>query len=249
MVVATLPNLRGSVIHLYSRSPALTGVAIGSFRLGFPVFTAGCEYPYRSSNRSAGCPASIGRPSRVCKRLGSGNRLRSPDCTEHPGSGPFGKSARRRRRNQMPSDLIGATGPCATRLRPDPEEPLPLRQLIFLNRDDDIRAWFLANNGHDSLDLMVLESRPDDGEDPGETPEPPDGRHPIFDREVWDDSAGAEYATREMEEEEQWIDEDEWLQAEPEGATRAPSVAGVIIVHDGDVSIETEPAHRSRQDS
>jgi len=36
--VATLRNLLVSVIHLYSRSPALTGVASGSFRLGFPVF-------------------------------------------------------------------------------------------------------------------------------------------------------------------------------------------------------------------
>jgi len=37
--------------------------------------------------------------------------------------------------------------------------------------------------------------------------------------------------------EEEWIDEDEWLQAEQEGATRAPHSAGVIIVDDGDVSI------------
>ena len=144
--------------------------------------------------------------------------------------------------------LIGATGQGATRLCQDPEESLALRQLIFLNRDDGIRAWFLANNGHDPLDLMVLESRLEDGEDPDETPEPPDGRHPFFDRQVWSDSAGAEYATREMQEEEDWIDVDEWLQAEPEGATRAPSGAAVIIVGDGDVSIETEPAHRSRQD-
>ena len=150
---------------------------------------------------------------------------------------------------KCPRYRIGAMGEGATRLRQDPEEPLPLRQLIFLNRDDDIRAWFLANNGHDPLDLMVLESRPEDGEDPDETPEPPDGRHPFFDREVWDDSAGAEYATREMQEEEEWIDEDEWLQAEPDGATRAPSGAGVMIVDDGDVSIKTGPAHRSRQDS
>jgi len=80
--------------------------------------------------------------------------------------------------------LIGTTGEGATRLRQVPEEPLPLRQLIFLNRDDDIRAWFLANNGHDPLDLMVLESRPEDSEDPDETPEPPEGRHPFCDREV-----------------------------------------------------------------
>jgi len=150
---------------------------------------------------------------------------------------------------KCPRYLIGATGEGATRLRQDPEEPPPLRQLIFLNRDDDIRAWFLANNGHDPLDLMVLKSRPEDGEDPAETPEPPDGRHPFFDREVSDDSAGAEYATRQMREEAEWIDKDEWLQAEPEGATRAPSGAGVIIVDDGEVSIETEPAHRSRHDS
>jgi len=145
--------------------------------------------------------------------------------------------------------LIGATGEGATRLRQDPEDPLPLHRLIFLNSDDDIRAWFLTNNGHDLLDLMVLESRPEDEEDPDETPEPPDRRHTFFDCEVWDDSAGAEYATREMQEEEEWIDKDEWLQAEPEGSTRAPPGAGIIIVDDGDVSIETEPAHRSRQDS
>ena len=33
MVMATLLNLGVSVIHLYSRSSALTGVASGSFRL------------------------------------------------------------------------------------------------------------------------------------------------------------------------------------------------------------------------
>jgi len=52
-----------------------------------------------------------------------------------------------------------------------------------------------------------------------------------------------------MKEEEESIDEDEWLQAEPEEETRAPAGAGVIIVDDGDVSLETELAHRSRQDS
>ena len=71
-------------------------------------------------------------------------------------------------------------GEGATRLHQDPEEPLPLRQLIFWNGDEDICAWFLANNGHDPLDLMVLESRSVDGEDPDETPEPPDGSHPFF---------------------------------------------------------------------
>jgi len=150
---------------------------------------------------------------------------------------------------KCPRYLIVVTGEGATRLLQDPEEPLPLRQLIFLNRDDDIRAWYLANNGHDPWDLMVLDLCPEDREDPDGTPEPPDGGHPFFDCEVWDDSAGAEYARREMQEEEEWIDEDEWLHAKPEGSTRAPSGAGVIIVDDGDVSIKTEPAHRSRQDS
>lgn len=136
-----------------------------------------------------------------------------------------------------PRYLIGATGEGATRLRQDPEDPLPLRQLIFLNRDDDIRAWLLANNGHDPLDLLVIESRPEDGDDLDETPEPPNGRYPFFDRDVWDEWAGAEDVAREMQEEEEWIDEDEWLQGEPGGTTRAPRGAGVIVVDDGDVSI------------
>jgi len=73
--------------------------------------------------------------------------------------------------------LIGATGEHAARLRQDPEDPLPLRQLIFLNRDDDIRVWFLTNSGQDPLTLMVIESRLEDGEDLDETPDPPNGRY------------------------------------------------------------------------
>jgi len=83
-----------------------------------------------------------------------------------------------------PRYLIGVTGEGATRLRHDPEEPLPLRQLIFLNRDDDIRPCLLANNGHVPLDLLVLESRPEDGDDLDETPEPPNGRYPLFDHDI-----------------------------------------------------------------
>ena len=63
------------------------------------------------------------------------------------------------------------------------------------------------------------------------------GGNPFFARNVWDEWAGAEDATREMQEEEEWIDEDEWLQAEQEGATQAPPGAGVIVVDDGEVSI------------
>jgi len=97
---------------------------------------------------------------------------------------------------------------------------------------------------------MVLESRPEDEEAPAETSEPLNRRHPCFDRKVWDDSTDAEYATQEMQEEkEKWIDDDEWLEAEEEGATRVPSSACLIIVDNGDVCMETEPAHRSRQDS
>ena len=40
-----------------------------------------------------------------------------------------------------------------------------------------------------------------------------------------------------MEEEEEWFDDDEWLQVEGEGAPRAPPGAGVIVVDDGGVSI------------
>jgi len=138
---------------------------------------------------------------------------------------------------RCPRYLIGATGVGAARLRQDPEDPLPLRQLIFLNQDDDIRIWFLTNSGQDPLDLMVIESRPKDGEDLDVTPESPNGRYPFFDRAIWEESASAEDAARAMEEEEEWFDEDEWLQAEAEGAPRAPPGAGVIVVDDGGVSI------------
>ena len=134
-----------------------------------------------------------------------------------------------------PRYLICATGEGATRLRQDAEEPLPLRQLIFLNRYDDICAWLFANNGHDPLDLLVLESRREDVDDLDETGEPPNGRYPFCDHDVWDEWAGVEDAPQEMQEEE-WIDEDEWLQADPGGTTRAPRGAGLIFADDSDVS-------------
>ena len=84
---------------------------------------------------------------------------------------------------------------------------------------------------------MVIESRREDGEDLDETPKPPNGRYPFFDRAIWEESAGAEDARRAIEEEEEWFVEDEWLQAEAEGAPRAPRRAGVIVVDDGCVSI------------
>ena len=41
---------------------------------------------------------------------------------------------------RCPRYLIGATGESAAMLRQKPDDPLPLHQLIFLNRNDDIRA-------------------------------------------------------------------------------------------------------------
>jgi len=81
---------------------------------------------------------------------------------------------------RCPRYLIGATGEGAARLRQEPEDPHPLRQLIFLNRDDDIRVWFLTNSGQDPRDLMVIESRPEDGEDLDETPRASQWEVPVF---------------------------------------------------------------------
>jgi len=79
---------------------------------------------------------------------------------------------------------IGTMGECATRPRPDPEHPLPLRYLKYLNRDGDICTWFLANNSYDPLDFMILESRPERCRGPGLAPQPPNGMHSFFDRPV-----------------------------------------------------------------
>ena len=84
---------------------------------------------------------------------------------------------------------------------------------------------------------MVLESQPEDREDLDETPNPASGRYPFFNNAIWEESADAEPAARAMEEEEEWIDEDEWLQAKAEGVTRATPDAGVIIMDYGGVSI------------
>ena len=90
--------------------------------------------------------------------------------------------------NGYPQYLIGATGEGAVRLRQVPDKPLPLRQLIFLHSNNDILAWFLANHGQDPLDLLVVESRLNNGEDGAETPEPAKWRYPLLNRNVWDDA-------------------------------------------------------------
>jgi len=65
---------------------------------------------------------------------------------------------------QYPRYLIGATGQGAIGLRRRPSDPLPLSELIFLYTDNDIRVWLLAKPGKDPLDLLILDSRHDQGE-------------------------------------------------------------------------------------
>jgi len=84
---------------------------------------------------------------------------------------------------------------------------------------------------------MVIESQREGGEDLDQTPEPPNGRYPFFDHAMWEESAGTEDAGVAMEEEEEWFDEDEWVQAEAEGAPRGPPGACVMDVDGGGVSI------------
>ena len=65
-----------------------------------------------------------------------------------------------------------------------PDDPLPLSQLLFLNRNDNLRWWFLTNKGHHPLDLMVLESGREDTEDLDKTPELPNRRYSFLDHDV-----------------------------------------------------------------
>jgi len=87
---------------------------------------------------------------------------------------------------QYPRYLIGATGQGTSALPRRPSDPHPLSELIFLYTDDDIQVWLLANPGKDPLDLLVLESRQDQGEGRDETPVPASGGYPFFDRKAWD---------------------------------------------------------------
>jgi len=58
----------------------------------------------------------------------------------------------------------------------------------------------------------------------------------FFDPDLWDESAGGEDSVREMRDDES-VDDEEWLEAEPEGETRAHHGTKVLYVDDGDVSI------------
>jgi len=78
---------------------------------------------------------------------------------------------------QLSQDPVCYTG--------DHGPPSPLGAHI-LYTDDDIPVWLLANPGKDFLDLLVLESRQDQGEGQDETPAPASGGHPFFDRKAWD---------------------------------------------------------------
>ena len=103
-----------------------------------------------------------------------------------------------------PRYLIGAPREGSNTLSLDPTAPLPLPDLIFLHKDDNLRVWLLANDGKHPLDLMVLESHCEEAGDDRSTPEPVGGRHPFFDRNVWDHSGQAENIVGGI----QWDDED-----------------------------------------
>ena len=124
-----------------------------------------------------------------------------------------------------PCDRIGATGEDAAMLCQKQEDPLPLPQLIFLNRNNDIRGWFLPNKGDDPMELIVLESHREDGEDLDEIHEPANGRYPLFDHNIWAELAGGGDSVREMPDEES-VENEEWLEAEAEGETWWPHGAG-----------------------
>ena len=104
-----------------------------------------------------------------------------------------------------PRYLIGATREGSNTLSLDPTAPLPLRDLIFLHKDDDLRAWFLPNDGKHPLDLIVLESRLEEAGDDRSTPEPVGGRHPFFNCNVWDHSGETEDIVGGI----QWEDKDD----------------------------------------
>ena len=137
-----------------------------------------------------------------------------------------------------PQYLIGATGEGTVRLRQEPVKPLSLRLLIFLHRSNDILDWILANHGQDPLDLLVVESRPDTGEDGAEMPEPANGRYPFLNRKVWEEAVGAMQGD-EDEDEDEGEDEDEdedegeeqWLEAESKGEPQASARGGTAGVY------------------
>jgi len=62
-------------------------------------------------------------------------------------------------------------------------------------------VWLLANPGKEPLDLLVVDSRQDQGEGSEETLAPASGEHTFFDHKAWDrwgqwDDIGDGNATR-----------------------------------------------------
>jgi len=116
------------------------------------------------------------------------------------------------------------------------DDPLPLHQLIFLNKNIDICPWFFANNCHDPLDLMFLMSPCKDREDLDKAPEPPNGRYLFFDHDLWDDSTGGGGSVGAIVEEE-FFNNKEWRKAEPAGETQVPPDTSGGYLDNRDVSI------------
>jgi len=104
-----------------------------------------------------------------------------------------------------PRYLIGATHEGSNALSLDRTATLPLRDLIYLHKDDDLRAWLLAHDGKHPHNLLVLELHLGEAGDDRSTPEPVGGRHPFFDRNVWDHSGKAEDIVGGI----QWDDEED----------------------------------------
>jgi len=147
MVAATLQNPRVSASHLDSVRPPLTSTASGSWDWELPFSPRAVRiYIVRGSGALA-APHPF-RSDPWCERdsdRGIAWRVLARPTITH---------LLRVVREQdvedeipCPRYLSGATGEAAARLHQDPEDPLHLRKLIFLNRDDDIRVWFLTNSG------------------------------------------------------------------------------------------------------
>jgi len=137
-----------------------------------------------------------------------------------------------------PRYLIGAPGEGAVRLRQEPEKPLPLRQLIFLNSNTDILAWLLANHGQDPLYVLVVESGRKNRDDRAQTPEPAKGRDLFLNLNVGENAVGIMQADEHHDEDEDEKEEEEdWLGAESEGEPQGPPGGGAIVLDD--ISIDT----------
>ena len=182
--MVTLRNPRVIAIHPDSVTHAVTSVACGSFQLRLPIFAMSGENSYCLSNGYTCRQASVPGPSLGSKRFGPGNPLRCPRPPRIRDLLWVVRGQDVEEEINSPGYLICVTREGATRLHQNPEGPLPLHQLIFLNSAEDICRWLLANNGHNPLDLLVLESRFEDGNDLDGTCEPPNGTYPFSPRRL-----------------------------------------------------------------